>query len=347
MTSTPRIVKNHRGKLPPLHAAAARGDVAGVRKLLTSGTDLLILDPLMGASALHFAAQGGDPEIVGDLLGSGAFINLQSHRHGMTPLMVAVWHRRPAVARLLLVHPDIDPGIRSRLGATAEEMIGNGTPQDVELRTVFNAFRAHMDERGGPRSLVGVLGNAALSPMEKERQVAALLAAGADPNIVAPVHDTQNPGHTPLLIAARDGLAGAVRALLDAGADMTLVDHFMLAHPAHKAGYMGHAEVMRALCDHPGFAEIADIQGPFNGYTALHDAVWQGHEQTVRVLLDAGVSLDLKGHDGETALDMARRLGFGMIAAMLETASQQRQSAMCTCSRHIRPEGPEHHADDR
>ena len=54
MARTPRrALKNHRATLPPLHAAAARGDVHAVRGLLASGDDILKLDPLMGASALH------------------------------------------------------------------------------------------------------------------------------------------------------------------------------------------------------------------------------------------------------------------------------------------------------
>lgn len=323
MTSTSRhALKNHRAALPPLHAAAARGDVHAVNGFLASGEDILKLDPLMGASALHFAAQSGIAEITRLLLDRGAFINLQSHSHGMTPLMIAVWHRRPTVARLLLSRADIDPSIRSRLGATAEDMIGEATPQDAELKAIFSEFRAQAEALQRSQPLIGLLEDSTLSSKEKEQRLSALLAAGTDPDTVSPIHDVNNPGHTPLLIAARDGLAGAVRALLDAGADMTLVDHFMLAHPAHKAGYMGRAAVMDALCTHPRFGEIADIQGPFNGYTALHDAVWQGHGETVRILINAGVSLDLRGHDGQTASEMAARFGFEPIRAMLEQASQ-------------------------
>ncbi|MGO4837346.1 ankyrin repeat domain-containing protein, partial [Rhizobiaceae sp. 2RAB30] len=78
--------------MPPLHLAAARGDVERVAALLMSGDDPLRLDPLMGASALHLAAQGGNAEVVSSLIRHGALVNLQSHSHGMTPLMVAVWH---------------------------------------------------------------------------------------------------------------------------------------------------------------------------------------------------------------------------------------------------------------
>lgn len=325
-----RALKNHRESLPPLHAAAARGDLHAVNGLLASGDDLLKLDPLMGASALHFAAQGGSAEVADLLLARGAFINLQSHSHGMTPLMIAVWHRRPAVARVLLAHADIDPSVRSRLGATAEDMVGQATPQDAELKLIFAEFRARAEALRHSQPLIGTLGDKTLSPAAMERRVAAQLAMGADPDSAAPIHDRDNPGHTPLLIAARDGHAAAVRALLDVGADMTLVDHFMLAHPAHKAAYMGRDEVLQALCEHPRFAEIADVQGPFNGYTALHDAVWQGHAEAVRLLIDAGVALDRRGHDGQTAADMAARFGFEDIRAMLERAGQENLARSCT-----------------
>ncbi len=127
-----------------------------------------------------------------------------------------------------------------------------------------------------------------------------------------------NPGHTALLIASRDGYAAIVDLLLQAGADMTRVDGFMLAHPAHKAGYMGQADVMRILTAHPDFPKIADIQGPFNGYTALHDAIWHGHLETTKILLDAGVRTDLKGYDGLTPADLAAHCGYSELVALLQ-----------------------------
>jgi uncharacterized protein len=108
-----------------------------------------------------------------------------------------------------------------------------------------------------------------------------------------------------------------VARLLEAGADQTVSDHYMKAVPVHQAAYMGHAEVIRVLARHHGFREVADAQGPFNGYTPLHDAVWHGHTESVRVLLEAGVRTDLRGYDGRTPLELAREYGYEEMAHLL------------------------------
>ena len=36
-----------------------------------------------------------------------------------------------------------------------------------------------------------------------------------------------------------------------------------------------------------------DAQGPYNGLTALHDAVWHGHLEAAQALVDAGARLNL------------------------------------------------------
>ena len=146
------------------------------------------------------------------------------------------------------------------------------------------------------------------------------------------------------------GSAVAVRALVDAGADVDLQDdaraNALLAvgetgdvailrevlrgapDPTRTnrfggtalipAADRGHVEMVRALVqtgidvDH-----VNDL-----GWTALLEAVILGdggpaHQEIVRLLLDAGARRDLADREGLTPLDHARRSGYAQIAALL------------------------------
>jgi ankyrin repeat protein len=61
-----------------------------------------------------------------------------------------------------------------------------------------------------------------------------------------------------------------------------------------------------------------DAQGPYNGLTALHDAVWHGHREAVQALLRAKARTDLKTHAGLTARGLALLYGYAQIAELLE-----------------------------
>jgi uncharacterized protein len=148
-----------------------------------------------------------------------------------------------------------------------------------------------------------------------------LIAAGVDVNEKSPVIGSGNDGQTPLLVACFLGHAAVVRALLEAGANPTVNDYLMAATPAHKACYAGQSDVLKVLLERaPGIDLTA--QGPYNGYTALHDACWHGHRETVEILLDYGVPLNQKSHQGETPAQFARTLGYFEIATLIERAEQ-------------------------
>lgn len=118
-----------------------------------------------------------------------------------------------------------------------------------------------------------------------------------------------------------------MRVLLDAGADPRRVIGLMRGTPSHDASYFGHADVIQALTEKPGRAgapttEI-DAQGPYNVLSALHDAVWHGHVDAARVLIDAGARLDLRTHAGLTPRDLALLYGYEDLAKILAEAEQK------------------------
>jgi ankyrin repeat protein len=316
-------------RLTPLHIAAGLGDVATVEALLNAGADPSALEPDCGASPLHLAAQGGSPQVGQVLLAAGAFLNLHTPVRGLTPLMSAVWYRNPSMVAFLLQQPGINVDLRAVTGETALDLLDPrdddvcAIEQKRRISELFTDFARQRSAELSAQPLFTALTDLQLNEADREAAVRALLDE-SEPKLpvdtVSPVFSSADDGRTPLLVAAHDGNAGAVAALLAAGADQTLADAYMHAVPAHKAAYSGHAEVLRLLANAPRFDVVINAQGPFNGYTPLHDAVWHGHTACVRVLVDAGAQLDLKGHDGKTPADLAQAYGYHDCLALLRTA---------------------------
>ena len=331
---------NRRGPLPmtPLMLAAGQGSTQMVRKLLAAGADVHALDSTMGASALHFAAQGGVIDIAELLLDAGAFINLQSATVGLTPLITAIWAKQVPMVRYLLERgAAID--IKTHLGgATAWDFVG----QEVVWTAGFTAPEAEAWGRQIRELLehqrtddVATLERQALMSAVQSgdlAQVQQLIADGVDVNEKSPVLANGNDGQTPLLVACFLGHAAIVRALLAAGANPRINDYLLGATPAHKAAYAGRAEALAVLREHHQHVEI-NAQGPFNGYTALHDAVWHGHGDAVAVLVDwPGIRYDLRGLDGRTAEELGRSLGYRELADTIKARQTPANGRLATAA---------------
>jgi uncharacterized protein len=119
----------------------------------------------------------------------------------------------------------------------------------------------------------------------------------------------------PLVIAAYKGYTQIVKLLLEAGADVKVVDPEMKATALHAAAYAGRTEAAQLL-----IAYKIDInkQGPYNGYSALHDAIWENNIETAKVLIDAGANLKIKSKEGQTPLELAQARNRKEIIALIE-----------------------------
>jgi len=130
-----------------------------------------------------------------------------------------------------------------------------------------------------------------------------------------PVNQADASGDWPLIMAAYLGHTAVLEALLEAGADVGVLDPGMQATALHAAAYAGHAAACKLLLTHG--VEL-NRQGPHNGYTALHDAVWQGNLEAATVLVEAGADGSIQSKQGQTPLDLARANRHQALIALLQ-----------------------------
>jgi len=286
-----------------LMIAAGYGYTGMVKLLLSLGADVHLLDPFAGASALHRACQQGKLEIVKLLVEAGAFVNLQTVVTGHTPLIDAIWYVQPEIVEYLL-SSGAGLNLRTSYGFTLADHLDYALKVNLKAKDKLLKIQGLVQKRQAAdkekvtaqKLIAAVVANDLQGVKEQIR-------GGADLEAKAPILNGFDDGHTPLLIAARNGNLEMVKELLQAGANPNATDTIFVAVPLHKATYHGYAEVTKVLAKHPGVD--LDFQGPSNGYTPLHDALWHGYKDCARVLVEAGASVSIKGHDGKTPLDIA------------------------------------------
>lgn len=164
-------------------------------------------------------------------------------------------------------------------------------------------------------------------PLDNVPKVRELLALGFDPNAIEPKR-----GETGMMLALREDAMNVFRLLLHAPdidiharalngdtalmiasfkgnqeAVQALVERGAQVHhagwtPLHYAAANGHDEVARLLITEGARPDA----GSPNNTTPMMMAAWRGHIHTVKLLLDAGADATLTNDRGMTAIDFAR-----------------------------------------
>lgn len=310
---------NGRGPdgLTPLMIASGLGQPQMVDLLLSAGADVHVVEARAGAAALHKAALSGNPDAIDLLLKHGAFIDQQGPVLGHTALMDAVVYRHAAAVRLLL----------KRGARTSIRNHWNETALELAHRDGLHAIARLIEERNeADAAEIAALPLVSAIKSGNTAEVAQLIAAGSDVDARLPMVGRPDDDYTPLAIAAREGHVDIVRLLLEAGAEPRRVIGLFLGTALHEACYFGHTEVVGMMTGRHERAGVRapelDAQGAYNGFTPLHDAVWQGHLQTARVLVAAGHPLDLRTHAGLTARELAALHGYHELETFLSHAEQ-------------------------
>lgn len=217
------------GPADALRAAAESGDVEAAKaQLALSSMSKEVIDSVdsgyFGGTALSFAAEGGHDAIVEALLAAGASAGL-ADRSGYSPLHLAARHGHATCMRLLL-QGGAPPDARDGQKQTPLHLCASKGQSDGA--TLLLDFGASVDAIGGEARTTALW-----RAVEQEHTALSLtlIDARADATLCDATHR-----ETPLHLAARDGNATVVRALLNSNSQAVVnARDWMRSTPLHHA----------------------------------------------------------------------------------------------------------------
>jgi uncharacterized protein len=309
----------------PLMEAARRGNLATVRALLSAGANPNAQEANGGQTALMWAVAERHAAVIEELVRGGAGVQPGS-KTGFTALMFAAQQGDANAIRILI-------------GAGAKP--NDATPKSKLTPLIIASAMAHADavtallDNGADANAMDSRGYTSLHLLVRDsdygidlkskdaivKTVRALLAHGANPNLRLKqerphktVTEVTLQGATPLLLAAEVNNLGAVKALLEGGADPLIptekgttplilaagagTDVLRPRSPEERAMAV---ETAKYLVEHGADVNAA---GEY-GWTALHAAAYQGLNDVVAFLVSKGAKLDAKDGFGQTPLSIS------------------------------------------
>ncbi len=284
----------------PLADAAMKGDAAGVRALLASGADVNAARG-DGMTALHWAAETGNPEIAQILVNAGAILEVTTRLGAYTPLHVAGRKGAAEVVRVLL-----DAGADSRAvaatGATPLHLAAGAGSAEGTKHLLDGG--AEIDARAGDAQQTPLMFAAAA---DRADVVRLLMENGADPNITTTLMEAATR-------SAVDNYAGErMQEVLDAFKG----DGNELPTPAQIQAALEVARAVQRAGVVPEKEEEEDEDDPraffrqppedkWGSLTALHHAAREGAIGAAMALLDGGADINfVTESDNTSPLTMA------------------------------------------
>lgn len=327
-----------------LMLVARTGNVAAANLLVEHGATVDAREQWGQQTALMWASARQQPEMMTYLISKGADMNAQSiardyPRHvtkegraksldagGFTPLMYAIRENCLACVQTLIDNgvdlnkPDpegVSPLLLSIVNTRwdiSKQLIDAGA--DVDQWDSFGhapllaAVARRNDSGAGP--------NMPLNETSGLTVVQLLVDKGANVNMQLfnrPSKARGGPlsrGTTPLIVAASNGDLDVIRLLLEHGAEANLPQADLQTPVSALAGARGAPEQMTVALDlmiaagaDPNVVAVHHHLQRTRGGSPLHYAVRAGNSAMIAALVAQGADINIKDHDGLTALDHA------------------------------------------
>ncbi len=341
-----------------LMAAARTGSPQAVKLLLDRGADVNAREQTLGENALMWAAAEDHPEAVTLLIAHGADVNGRTSNlawskdrfglegvltilpHGRwTPLMYAARQGSLGAARVLVdagaevnaLDPDRStPAIIATINGhydVAAMLVEHGADPNVTDTAGMAVLYAAVD-MNTLGEVYGRPGRKSTSAVSALALMKVLLDHGADRNAqlrsttLQRAHTPGEPllgeGTTPMMRAAKNGDAAAIRLLLEHGADPALPQKNHTTALMFAAGNgrgtgvftkdigteRDMLDAVRVLVEHGVDVNVFND----NGQTAMHFAA-QVSDDIVRYLAAHGAMIDRRDRQGHTPVDLALGIG--------------------------------------
>jgi ankyrin repeat protein/L-ascorbate metabolism protein UlaG (beta-lactamase superfamily) len=290
-----------------IHLAAAEGDLAEVKMLLSQDAKLISAEDQNSTRdlPLHSAASTGQLEVIRFLVESGAVVDAGDSDRS-TALHVAAVRGHP-VCVAYLIEQGADLAFQDNNGAWSMSFAVSGANTEV-IDLLIKA--------GAPLDLVTANGTTLLMNTAWRNQadvMAGLITGGAN------VNATDDWDRSPLWATAGNGNVEMTRALVNAGADVDQASVFGET-PLLRAAGNGHTEIVSILIQagaDPGAREA------HCGQTALHRAAMAGYGDCVQALVTGDASFSARDHHGYNPLDLAQRYSHDTSAKIMAAAGAE------------------------
>uniref|UniRef100_A0A673B2T8 Ankyrin 3 n=1 Tax=Sphaeramia orbicularis TaxID=375764 RepID=A0A673B2T8_9TELE len=292
----------------PLHIASRLGKQDIVHQLLSNGA-CPDATTNSGYTPLHLAAREGHRDVATALLDQGASLGITTKK-GFTPLHVAAKYGKIEVANLLL-QKDAQTDASGKSGLTPLHVAAHYDNQKVALLLLNQGASPHASAKNGYTPLH-------IAAKKNQMEIATtLLEYGASTNTVT------RQGITPLHLAAQEGHVDMVTLLLARDAPVNMGNKV-------EEGFSEFSQEKFGVSSPKLYIFIALYTVSFlchfhldNGYTPLHQAAQQGHTHIINLLLHHGASPNELTANGNSALSIARRLGYISVVDTLKVVTEE------------------------